>query len=107
MQDDFADLQRLMDRQDFLRRNPPRCPNCDTDQVQLVTNFTTPAWWRCRRCKFKFDHEPKAMLKPPPGELVVECPKCGAKVSETCCAFQDYDYYKDCYHWVTKPKGAS
>ncbi|XUM21007.1 hypothetical protein ACRAVF_26965 [Bradyrhizobium oligotrophicum S58] len=39
-------------------------------------------------------------LKPPPGEIVVECPKCGDLVSETCCAYQDYDYYETCYHWI-------
>lgn len=46
------------------------------------------------------------MLKPPPGEIVVECPKCGDKVSETCCAYQDYDYYKECYHWIKSGRTA-
>jgi hypothetical protein len=42
------------------------------------------------------------MLKPPPGELTVECPKCHQLVSETCCAFQDYDYYKNCHCFITR-----
>jgi hypothetical protein len=41
-------------------------------------------------------------LKPPPGELTVECPKCHWQVSETCCAYQDFDYYKDCYGYITR-----
>jgi hypothetical protein len=41
-------------------------------------------------------------LKPPPGELTVECPKCHWQVSETCCAYQDFDYYKDCYCYITR-----
>lgn len=39
-------------------------------------------------------------LKPAPGEIVVQCPKCGRMVSETCCAYQEYEYFKDCYEWI-------
>lgn len=46
------------------------------------------------------------MLKPRPGELTVECPKCHQHVSETCCAYQDFDYYKDCYCWITRKDAA-
>jgi len=42
------------------------------------------------------------MLKPLPGEITVECPKCRQHVSETCCAYQDFEYYKDCYHYITR-----
>jgi hypothetical protein len=40
------------------------------------------------------------MLKPAPGELTVECPKCHRHVSETRCAYQDFDYYKHCYEYI-------
>lgn len=42
------------------------------------------------------------ILKPAAGEITVECPKCHHHVSETCCAYQDFDYYKDCYHYITR-----
>ena len=42
------------------------------------------------------------MLKPLPGELTVECPRCHQQVSETCCAYQAFDYYKECYCWITR-----
>lgn len=47
------------------------------------------------------------MLKPLPGELTVVCPKCHQRVSETCCAYQDFEYYKDCYCYVTRTHGQS
>jgi hypothetical protein len=45
-------------------------------------------------------------LKPSPGELTVECPKCHQHVSETCCAYQEFDYYKDCHCWITRDQHA-
>lgn len=47
--------------------------------------------------------EPLARLRPAPGELTVLCPHCLQRVSETCCAYQGYGYYKDCYHYITRP----
>lgn len=48
------------------------------------------------------------MLKPLPGELSVECPKCHQRVSETCCAYQGFDYYKDCLCYIeSQPLAAS
>ncbi len=52
------------------------------------------------------DDQKLPMLKPLPGELTVECPKCHRRVSETCCAYQEFDYYKNCYEYITRP-GAS
>lgn len=46
-------------------------------------------------------------LKPAPGEFMVECPKCHQHVSETCCAYQDYDYYKNCYCYIMRPRQPS
>lgn len=42
------------------------------------------------------------MLKPSPGQITVECPHCRQQVSETCCAYQDFDYYKDCHCYITR-----
>ena len=50
--------------------------------------------------------QPLPVLKPQPGELTVECPKCHQRVSETRCAYQGLDYYKDCYHYATRPRDA-
>jgi hypothetical protein len=52
------------------------------------------------------DNKELPRLKPAPGELTVACPKCGQKVSETCCAYQDFDYYKNCYCYITRPSAA-
>jgi hypothetical protein len=46
--------------------------------------------------------KPLPKLKPAPGELMVTCPKCHQQVSETCCAYQDHDYFKNCYHYITR-----
>ncbi|WP_415913237.1 hypothetical protein [Neptuniibacter sp. QD37_11] len=36
-----------------LCKNPPRCPECDTPQVQLV-EWINPVEWKCRHCKHKW-----------------------------------------------------
>lgn len=53
------------------------------------------------------EQQPLPRLKPAPGELTVECPHCRQPVSETCCAYQDYEYYKDCYCWITRADAAA
>lgn len=53
-------LVLALDRQDFLCRNVPRCAKCDHEQVQLIWRGS-PAHWRCRMCKHRFEYEP-----PPP-----------------------------------------
>lgn len=46
----------LGDRREALCRLRPHCPACDADQVQLVEYIAvTPARWRCRVCKTRFD----------------------------------------------------
>jgi ribosomal protein L37AE/L43A len=52
-------LRAIMDRHEFLCRNPPHCAFCGTDQVQLKLR-TPPAEWKCRICKRHFKFEPKA-----------------------------------------------
>lgn len=55
-------LQWILNRHDFLCRNPPRCEFCGTDQVQLKGR-SMPAEWKCRICKRWFKHEPSHDLK--------------------------------------------
>lgn len=55
-----AGILHGMDRQDFLYVRAPRCPECNTDQVQLIAGMEKPAQWKCRRCKHKFEFEPEA-----------------------------------------------
>ncbi len=45
------------DRMDFLCRAAPRCPTCDTYQVQIIKT-EAPAVWRCRICKYRWGFEP-------------------------------------------------
>jgi ribosomal protein L37AE/L43A len=46
------------DRRMMLGKNQAPCPNCATQQVQLTNHFVTPAQWKCRECKTKFEYEP-------------------------------------------------
>jgi len=52
-----ADLQLIIDRQDYLFSNVPRCPKCGVDQVQII-RMDAPAAWRCRMCREAFVCEP-------------------------------------------------
>lgn len=57
----------------------------------------------CSGCRSKIEANTELpRLKPPAGDLTVECPKCHQRVSETCCAYQEYEYYKDCYSYITR-----
>jgi ribosomal protein L37AE/L43A len=51
-------IEAIVNRQDFLCRNVPRCEFCSADQVQLVQK-NMPAEWRCRICKRFFTFEPR------------------------------------------------
>jgi transcription elongation factor Elf1 len=61
-EDDYRDLMKVLDRRDFLCRNPPRCHRCETVQVQLK-HMDKPAEWKCRRCKLTFNEEPAPTTK--------------------------------------------
>jgi hypothetical protein len=50
-------LTPIFKRRDFLCSHPPRCPECNTDQVQ-IRRFDAPALWRCQMCEHWFEHEP-------------------------------------------------
>lgn len=59
LEETMQDLPAIIDRQDHLCRHPPRCPQCNTEQVQLVAfKMQPPALWRCHLCKHRFSHEP-------------------------------------------------
>lgn len=62
------DLMKVLDRRDFLCRNPPRCHRCDTEQVQLK-HMDKPAEWKCRWCKLTFNEEPDAESATPTGSI--------------------------------------
>lgn len=53
------DIQAIIDRNDFLNRNVPRCVFCDAEQVQIISKLA-PAEWKCRECRFEFAFEPPA-----------------------------------------------
>lgn len=52
-------LKELIDRREFVCRNVPRCPKCHDVQVQVTAYVDQPAQWKCRKCKHRFEHEPK------------------------------------------------
>ena len=58
-----AELERILDRREFLRRHAPPCPYCGTRQVQLKVD-SAPATWKCRECPGWFDHEPACDHEP-------------------------------------------
>lgn len=48
-------LDALMDRTNKrinMCKNAPKCPRCNTEQVQLVS--VEPVEWRCRECKHRW-----------------------------------------------------
>lgn len=47
------------ERRELLGKNAINCPKCDTNQVQLIDHFVSPAEWKCRHCKTKFNFEPE------------------------------------------------
>ena len=46
------------DRRMMLGKKAIPCPHCRTKQVQLTNHFASPAQWKCRECKTKFEYEP-------------------------------------------------
>jgi transposase-like protein len=54
-----SELREILDRQDQIQRHHPACPECSSDQVQIMFK-AVPARWRCRRCKHWFTSEPGA-----------------------------------------------
>jgi hypothetical protein len=59
---DWDEALRLTDRREFLGKNMPICPTCDSQQVQLTRADAKPAHWKCRMCLTRFEHEPVAIV---------------------------------------------
>lgn len=55
-------------RREMLCMNVPECPACGHEQVQLMVWTTTPAQWRCRICKFKFEDPLEGKFKREDGD---------------------------------------
>jgi len=55
----FKEVMADVDRREHLCRSSPNCPECGTEQVQIMLG-TNPAEWRCRHCKHNFVYEPAA-----------------------------------------------
>jgi tRNA(Ile2) C34 agmatinyltransferase TiaS len=50
----------LTERRLWLCKNVPVCPACgEKMQIQLVDWSVTPADWKCRTCKYKWQFEPE------------------------------------------------
>ena len=48
----------LADRREMLCKEPPTCPDCKTDQVQLTEWIEGEvAEWKCRHCGVRFKFE--------------------------------------------------
>ena len=53
------DLEKLIERKDFVCSHVPHCPKCGEQmQIQVKDYIRVPAHWRCRICKHHFDYEP-------------------------------------------------
>lgn len=54
-----SEIQAILDRDDAIRKHAQkiRCPNCDSEQLQIMDK-ATPAKWRCRMCLTRFTSEP-------------------------------------------------
>jgi predicted Zn-ribbon and HTH transcriptional regulator len=50
-------MDYILERQNFLRDNPPKCVFCGTLHTQLM-KINEPALWHCPKCKGKFSYEP-------------------------------------------------
>lgn len=53
-------IDELAARLQYLRDNAPKCPACESEQVQLKewTSAGATAHWKCRVCKINFFFEP-------------------------------------------------
>ena len=48
----------LAERREALCKEPPLCPDCRTDQVQLIEWIEEEtAEWKCRHCRTRFKFE--------------------------------------------------
>ena len=50
-------IEEILDRRDLLFSHSPKCPKCEAKQVQCTEYLNTPAQWKCRECKHRFEYE--------------------------------------------------
>ncbi len=54
----LKDAQRREHLGNMMNKHNLSCPECGTRQVQLIGYInTSPAQWKCRHCKHKFEWE--------------------------------------------------
>ncbi|SEN77498.1 hypothetical protein SAMN05216325_1645 [Nitrosomonas marina] len=58
----IAGALALARRREHLCRHASPCPNCGTNQVQLIDGLCNPALWRCRECRKGFEYEPESKM---------------------------------------------
>lgn len=62
----FIDLDMMThfaDLKEFLSKNAPKCSECTTDQVQLISYWKEAPEWKCRICEHKFEFMPEGFRK--------------------------------------------
>jgi len=50
-------IMAMVKRRERASKNVPNCPECGTEQVQLVHWQTSNLRYKCRHCKHRFDRE--------------------------------------------------
>lgn len=50
-------VMAMVERRERASKNVPNCPECGTEQVQLVYWQTSNLRYKCRHCKHRFDRE--------------------------------------------------
>lgn len=52
---DWNAIIKIVERREKASKNVPNCPECGTEQVQLVHWQTSNLRYKCRHCKHKFE----------------------------------------------------
>jgi transposase-like protein len=52
---DWPTVLFMAHRREIVEKNIPRCTECASEQVQLVSWYTDQLRYKCRRCKHKFE----------------------------------------------------
>ena len=54
---DWNAIIKIVERREKASKNVPNCPECGTEQVQLVHWQTSNLRYKCRHCKHRFNRE--------------------------------------------------
>ena len=52
---DWNVIIKIVERREKASKNVPNCPECGTEQVQLVHWQTSNLRYKCRHCKHRFE----------------------------------------------------